>query len=95
MPGLNLVTSLSSVLKQKLGLNGASVSRNLMRKVTLSLKVMRWLVHVFIAASKEQRMSVRRWKTRDHYAELFCTLKYNENVSYSSFIALQISDYNS
>ncbi|KAF3666764.1 hypothetical protein FXO37_10355 [Capsicum annuum] len=54
-------------------------SRNLMRKVTLSLKVMKWLVHLFNDASKEQRMSTKRWKTRDLFAE-FYNLRYNEHA---------------
>ncbi|CAN4120028.1 unnamed protein product [Withania somnifera] len=64
-------------------------SRNLMRKVTLSLKVMKWLAHVFNDASKEQRMSTKRWKTRDLFAEFYCNLKYNEHGRYISFIAVQ------
>ncbi|KAF3662554.1 putative UDP-glucose 6-dehydrogenase-like isoform 1 [Capsicum annuum] len=64
-------------------------SRNLMRKVSLSRKVMKWLVHVFNDASKEQKMSTKRWKTRDLFAEFYCNLKYNEHGRYISFIAVQ------
>lgn len=60
-----------------------------MRKITLSLQVMRWLVQVLIEASKEQIMTVGRWKTKHHFAEFFCTLKYNEHCRYASFIAVQ------
>lgn len=60
-----------------------------MRKITLSLQVMRWLVQVLIEASKEQIMTVGRWKTKHHFAEFFCTLKYNEHGRYASFIAVQ------
>lgn len=67
-------------------------NRNLMRKVTLSPKVMKWLVQVFIAASREQRMSLRRRKTRDHFAEFFCNLKCNEQGRYISFIAIQVDN---
>lgn len=64
-------------------------SRKLMRSVTVSHKNLKWLVSVFIEASKTQGKEVRRWKTRDHFSELFSTLKYNENGRYISFIALQ------
>lgn len=59
-----------------------------MRRVRVSHKTLKWLVSVFIEASRTQG-KVRRWKTREHFSELFCTLKYNENGRYISFIALQ------
>lgn len=64
-------------------------SRHLKRRATISLKVMKWIVQVFVTASKEPNQTVRRWKLKDHYAEFFCTLKYNERGRYISFIALQ------
>lgn len=47
------------------------------------------MVSVFIEASKTQGKELTIWKTKDHFSELFCTLKYNENGRYISFIALQ------
>ncbi|OIT39117.1 hypothetical protein A4A49_63403, partial [Nicotiana attenuata] len=58
-----------------------------MRKATLSLKVMKWVVEVFNVATKEHGRAIRRWNMKDHYAEFYCTLKYNEHGRYISFIA--------
>lgn len=54
-------------------------SRNLIRRVKVSLKVFKWLVSVFIEASKEQDKVIRRCRMKDHIPEFFYTLKYNEN----------------
>ncbi|KAG5609573.1 hypothetical protein H5410_020854 [Solanum commersonii] len=79
-------------------------SRRLMRRVEISTKVLKWLVTVFIEASKVQGRTVKRWNMKDHFAEFYCTLKYkgesigghrwvrpkyNESGRYISFIALQ------
>uniref|UniRef100_M1DGH2 Uncharacterized protein n=1 Tax=Solanum tuberosum TaxID=4113 RepID=M1DGH2_SOLTU len=101
-------------------------SKNLMRRMKISIKVLRWLISVFIEASKVQGDSVKRWKVKDlysdfilffmtrktrsryplgahrvkppllcnssqttGYSDFFCTLKYNENGRYISFIAIQ------
>lgn len=64
-------------------------SRNLMRRVSVSIKVLRWLVTAFIDASKEQGKTVKRWRMKDHFSDYFCTLKYNESGRYISFIAIQ------
>ncbi|KAG5619008.1 hypothetical protein H5410_018832 [Solanum commersonii] len=64
-------------------------SRHLMRRVEISIKVLKWLVTVFIEASKVQGRTVKRWNMKDHFAEFYCTLKYNESGRYISFIALQ------
>lgn len=64
-------------------------SRNLMRRVKISLKVLRWLVSVFIEAAKQQGNITKRWNMKDHFSDFFCTLKYNENGRYISFIAIQ------
>lgn len=42
-------------------------SRNLMRRVKVSFKVLRWLVETFIEASKIQENAVKRWKMKEHY----------------------------
>lgn len=51
-------------------------SRRLMRRVEISIKVLKWLVTVFIEASKVQGRTVKRWNMKDHFAEFYCTLKY-------------------
>lgn len=64
-------------------------SRHLMRKATVNIKVMKWIVQVFITASKEHKQTDRRRKLKDHFAEFFCALKYNEHGRYISVIAIQ------
>ncbi|WMV48686.1 hypothetical protein MTR67_042071 [Solanum verrucosum] len=64
-------------------------SRKLVRRVKVSIKVLRWLVATFIEASKLQGNVVKRWKMKDHYSEFFCTLKYNNSGRYISFVATQ------
>ncbi|KAG5599553.1 hypothetical protein H5410_030923, partial [Solanum commersonii] len=64
-------------------------SRNLMRRIKISLKVLKWLVAVFIEASGVHGNTIKRWRMKDHFSEFFCTLKYNENGRYISFIAIQ------
>lgn len=64
-------------------------NRNLMQRVKISLKVLKWLAAVFIEASKVQRNTIKRWRMKDHFSEFFCTLKYNENGRYIIFIAIQ------
>ncbi|KAG5630998.1 hypothetical protein H5410_002715 [Solanum commersonii] len=60
-----------------------------MRRVEISIKVLRWLISVFNEASKVQGESVKRWKIKDLFSDFFCTPKYNENGRYISFIAIQ------
>jgi len=60
-----------------------------MRGVKVSIKVLKWVVAVFIEASKVHGRTVKRWNLKDHFAEFYCTLKYNESGRYISFIALQ------
>ncbi|KAG5627492.1 hypothetical protein H5410_012710 [Solanum commersonii] len=64
-------------------------SRNLVRRAKISIKVLRWLISVFIEASTVKGDSVKRWKVKDLYSDFFCTLKYNEKGRYISFIAIQ------
>ncbi|KAF3661862.1 hypothetical protein FXO37_12741 [Capsicum annuum] len=44
---------------------------------------------VIIEASEVQGNIIKRWGMKDHFSEFFCTLKYNENGRYISFIAIQ------
>ncbi|WMV47888.1 hypothetical protein MTR67_041273 [Solanum verrucosum] len=64
-------------------------SRKLVRRGKISIKVLRWLISVFIEASEVQGDSVKRWKVKNLYSDLFCTLKYNKKGKYISFIAIQ------
>lgn len=64
-------------------------SRNLIRQVTISINVIKWIVYVFNMASKEQKKTVKRWNKKDHFAVFFCIPKYNEHGRYISFIAIQ------
>ena len=40
-------------------------SRHLMRKVTISISVMKWLVVAFNMALEEKRKIVKRWHTKE------------------------------
>ena len=60
-----------------------------MRRVKISIKVLRWLVSIFIEASKVQGKVIRRSKFKEHFAEFYCSLKYNEKGRFVSFIAIQ------
>ncbi|KAG5596245.1 hypothetical protein H5410_037477 [Solanum commersonii] len=53
--------------------------RYLMRQVTISINVRKWLVFIFNAATEEKRKTIKRWNMKDHFLEFFCTLKYNES----------------
>lgn len=64
-------------------------SRYLMRKVKISIKVLKWVVSVFIEASKIKGNVIQRWNLRDHFEEFYGTLKFNKNGRYVSFIAIQ------
>lgn len=50
-------------------------SRNLLRRVTFSHKVMKWIVFVLNMASSVQGMSVKWWKTVELFVEFYGTLK--------------------
>ncbi|KAF3615667.1 putative plastid-lipid-associated protein 13, chloroplastic [Capsicum annuum] len=63
--------------------------RNMMTRLCFSLKTMEWLVYTLKEASKSHGYSVRRWKRRDHFAELFCSRNYNKFGRYISIIKLQ------
>ena len=47
------------------------------------------MVAVFIEPSKVQGRTIKRWNMKDHFADFYCTLKYNSSGRYISFIALQ------
>lgn len=53
-------------------------NRYLMRKVKISIKVIKWLVSIFIEASKIRGNVIKRWSLKDHFEEFYGTLKYNE-----------------
>lgn len=80
-------------------LNGLSAAGIYWAKQLLSLKVMRWIVHVFNAASKECQSGDGKQGTT--LLIFSCTLKHNKHDRYISFIGVrggggeQISDYNS
>lgn len=42
-------------------------SRYLMRRVTININVMKWLVFVFNAATEEKRKTIKRWNIKDHF----------------------------
>lgn len=60
-----------------------------MRKVKIGIKVQKWLVSVFIEASKIRGDVIKWWSLRDHFEEFYRTLKFNENGRYVSFSAIQ------
>lgn len=59
-----------------------------MRKVQISLKVLKWLVTTLIEASKIRGNTIKRWS----FEEFYGTLKYNESGRYVSFIAIHMKN---
>lgn len=71
--------------------NPVTLAGTPMRQVTISIKVL-WLVFVLDAATdKKKGKTVKKWNMRDH-SDSFCSLKYNENGRYISFIDIQGGD---
>lgn len=76
--------------------NGAKVwfewmenSQYHMRRVKVNIKVLRWLVAIFIEASKIQGRIVERWSVKNHFAKFYSTFIYNEIGRYIIFISIQ------
>ncbi|KAG5607522.1 hypothetical protein H5410_029014 [Solanum commersonii] len=70
-------------------------SRHQMKRVKISIKVLKWLVaelkppKCWEDTKSQSKQALKRWNMKDHFAEFYCTLKYNESGRYISFIALQ------
>lgn len=63
-------------------------SRNMMRRSTLSRKIMEWICNILKEASKNQRNMVRGWKTKKHLTEYFCSRKDNNHGRKMSILSL-------
>lgn len=60
----------------------------MMRRSTVSNKVMEWIFFTLREASNDQKKIIRRWKLAEREAEYFCTRKHNEHGRYMSVISL-------
>lgn len=76
--------------------NGAEVwydwverKKNFMRKMTLNRNVMLWVCSFLHTTSDRKGNELRRWKSRDHVYNFFCTKKYNDFGRYISIEAVQ------
>lgn len=67
-------------------------SRNMMRRLTLSKKVMEWICFILKEASNDKKNPVRRWRRKDQVAELFGNRKYNAQGRYISNLSLKGED---
>lgn len=63
-------------------------SRNRMRRSNMSLKIMRWICNILKEASRDEKSTIRRWKTKENLSEVFCTRKSNEYGRYMSILSL-------
>ncbi|WMV13602.1 hypothetical protein MTR67_006987 [Solanum verrucosum] len=63
-------------------------SQRMMRRSTVSSKVMEWICFLLREASTDQKKSVRRWTFADRKEEYFCTRKHNEYGRYITIIFL-------
>jgi len=57
----------------------------MMRRSTVSSKVMDWICFLIREASTDQKKSIRRWKFADRKEEYSCTRKHNEYGRYISY----------
>lgn len=73
----------------KNGMNGQNEVGNLIRRTTFSRKTMVWLCENLKEASKMKGNYVRRWKTKEHYSEIFCARHYNKHGRYITIIRVQ------
>ena len=64
-------------------------SRKMMRRVTLSEKVLEWICFILREASSHQKNQVRRWRFKDQVAEFFGTRNHNCHGRYMSILSLQ------
>ena len=63
-------------------------SRKLMRRSSMSAKIMKWLCTVLKGASKDREKGIRRWKYKEKFTETFCTRKVNEYGRFLSILTL-------
>jgi len=60
----------------------------MMRRSSMSNKIMEWICFTLREASSDQRKSIRRWKTAEREEEHFCTRKYNEHGRFMSITSI-------
>ncbi|KAF3614643.1 hypothetical protein FXO37_35879 [Capsicum annuum] len=63
-------------------------SRRLMRRTSMSSKIMEWICFTLREASKDQKKVVRRWKTLERDGIVFSTRKKNEHGRYMSILSV-------
>lgn len=63
-------------------------SRNFMWRVIYSSKVSQWIPDTLNLTSKVRGETVIGWKMKDHFTDIFCTLKNNRYGRYISIAAL-------
>ncbi|KAH0633300.1 hypothetical protein KY284_036086 [Solanum tuberosum] len=60
----------------------------MMRRTTVSSKVMEWICFLLREASTDQKKVTRRWRCTERKEEYFCTRKHNEYGRYMSIVAI-------
>ncbi|KAF3647571.1 DEAD-box ATP-dependent RNA helicase 29 [Capsicum annuum] len=63
-------------------------SRRLMRRTSMSSKIMEWICFTLREASTDQKKVVRRWKTSERDEMVFSTKKQNEHGRYMSILSV-------
>lgn len=64
-------------------------STNMMRRVTISEKVLEWICFILREASADQKNMVRRWRLKDQVAEYIGTRKDNTHGRYMSILSIK------
>lgn len=61
----------------------------MMRRVTISEKVLEWICFILREASADQKNMVRRWRLKDQVAEYIGTRKDNTHGRYMSILSIK------
>ncbi|KAH0633006.1 hypothetical protein KY284_035792 [Solanum tuberosum] len=64
-------------------------SRNFVTRTTFNAKALEWICQTLREASKTKGNTVRRWKKKDAFSEIYCARNYNKYGRYISLINIK------